>query len=401
VTVFNRQANHFEPVFTLTAGPTGATPDTLAALGRPVLYHYDPVFLELYADTVELLRRAFGTRQAPVILHGEAVLGLEAAAASLIRRDDVVLNLVSGVFGKGFGWWARRYAKEVIEVEVPYDSAVPAGRVRAALEERPDVGVVSAVHCETPSGTMNDLDAIGPVVADHGALLIVDAVSSFGGAACDFAAWDADLVVVGPQKCLGGPPGLSMLHVSDAAWEHMEANPDAPRASMLSILDWKDVHLVDRPFPFTPSVSDVYALRACLEQYLAEGPAAVLLRHQSAARSVRAGAEALGLELWAADRSICSDTVTALKVPASLDEGEVRARVRAESGVMLSGGQGDLAGQVLRIGHMGPTAYPLSPVIALTALGRALRGFGVKADVGGAVEAALAALDGPEKAGHG
>jgi pyridoxamine--pyruvate transaminase len=392
-TARDHEVSRFEPVFTLTAGPTGATPDTLAALGRPVLYHYDPVFLELYADTIALMRQAFGTEQTPVILHGEAVLGLEAAAASLIGRDDVVLNLVSGVFGKGYGWWARRYAKEVIEVEVPYDSEVPAASVQAALERRPDISVVAVVHCETPSGTMNDLDAIGPVVAEHGALLIVDAVSSFGGAPCDFAAWDADLVVVGPQKCLGGPPGLSLLHVSDAAWAHMAANPDAPRASMLSILDWKDTREAGRLFPFTPSVSDVYALHACLGQYLAEGPAAVQRRHRAAARSARDGAEALGLALWAADRSICSDTVTALKVPPGLDETEIRARARAESGVMISGGQGDLTGKVLRIGHMGPTAYPLGPVIALTALGRALRGFGVKADVGGAVEAALASLD--------
>ena len=396
VTSSSQQPIQFEPVFTLTAGPTGATPATLAALGQPVLYHYDPAFLRLYADTVELMRRAFGTQQSPVILQGEAVLGLEAAAASLISRDDVVLNLVSGVFGKGYGWWARRYAREVIEVEVPYDSAVPVASVKAALQARPDVSVVSVVHCETPSGTMNDLDAIGPVVAEHGALLIVDAVSSFAGVPCDFAAWQADLVVVGPQKCLGGPPGLSMLHVSDAAWQHMEANPDAPRASMLSILDWRDAHVPERDFPFTPSVSDVYGLHACLEQYLAEGAAAVQRRHRLAARAARAGAEALGLELWAADRSICSDTVTALKVPASLDEREVRARARAESGVMLSGGQGDLTGKVLRIGHMGPTAYPLSPVIALTALGRALRGLDVKVDVGAAVDAALAALDARE-----
>jgi pyridoxamine--pyruvate transaminase len=400
VTGLNRRASHFEPVFSQTSGPTGATPDTLAALGRPVLHQTDPAFLELYADTVELLRRAFGTPQAPVILHGEAVLGLEAAAASLISGDDVVLNLVSGVYGKGYGYWARRYAQEVVEVEVPYDSAVPADSVRKALEQRPDVSVVSVVHCETPSGTMNDLDAIGPVVAEHGALLIVDAVSSFGAVPCDFAAWGADLVVVGPQKCLGGPAGLSLLHVSEAAWEHMAANPDAPRASVLSILDWKDAHLVDRPFPFTPSVSDVYGLHACLEQYLAEGPAAVQRRHASAARSVRAGAEALGLELWAADRPICSDSVTAVKVPPPLTEYEVSARARAESGVMLSGGQGDLAGRVLLIGHMGPAAYPLSPVIALTALGRALRGLGATADVGAAVEAALAAADGPESAGR-
>jgi pyridoxamine---pyruvate transaminase len=389
----NRRAGPGGPVFNLTAGPAGATSATLAALGQPVLYPYDPDFLDLYADMAELARRALETPQPPVILQGEAVLGLEAAAASLIRRDDVVLNLVSGVYGKGYGWWARRYAAEVIEIEVPYDSAVPADSVRAALAARPDVTVVSVVHCDTPSGTVNDLDAIGPVVADHGALLIVDAVCSFGAARCDFSAWGADLAVVGPQKCLGGPIGLSLLHVSDAAWDHMAANPDAPRASMLSILDWRDAHLVDRPFPFTPSVSDVYALYACLEQYLTEGPASVLARHRTAARAARAGAQALGLELWAAEESICSDAVTALRVPAGVDERELIRSARVQSGVMLSGGQGELAGQVLQIGHMGPTAYPLSPVVALTALGRALRGLGVKADVGGAVEAAISSLD--------
>lgn len=385
--------SRFEPVFTLTAGPTGATPQTLAALGRPILHHHDPVFLELYADMIDLLQEAFGMPEAPVVLHGEAVLGLEAAAASLISPGDVVLNLVSGMYAKGFGHWARRYSSEVVEVEVPYDSAVDPALVKAALVEHPEVSIVSAVHCETPSGITNDLDAIGPIVSDHGALLIVDAVSSFGGERCDLAAWGADLVVAAPQKCLGGSPGLSMLYVSEPAWDHMDANPGAPRASMLSILDWREAHRCDRPFPFTPSVSDVYALHSCLTQYLAEGKDQVLLRHQSAARAARAGAEALGLQLWAADRAACSDTVTALKMPPGLDEQEVRNRARSESGVMLSGGQGDFKGKVLQIGHMGPTAYPLSPVIALVALGRAMRGLGVEADIGGAVDAALSATD--------
>lgn len=393
MTAGQRRASQAAPDFTLTAGPNAGSRAALAAVGQPVLYPDDPAFRQLYADTVELTRQAFGTEEAPVVLHGEAVLGLEAAAASLIRCDDVVLNLVSGVFGKGFGWWARRYAAEVIEVEVPYDSAVPADRVRAALAQRPDVTVVSVVHCETPSGTLNDLDAIGPLVTEHGALLLVDAVASFGGIPCDFPGWGADLVVVGPQKCLGGLPGLSLLHVSEAAWAHMAANPDAPRASMLSILDWKGAPLASGSFPFTPSVSEIYALHACLEEYLAEGPAAVHRRHRAAARAARAGTEALGLDLWAADPAIRSDTVTAVRVPAALDGREIIARARADSGVMLSGGQGELAGKVLHISHMGPTAYPLSPVVALTALGRALRALGSKADVGGAVEEALSALD--------
>jgi pyridoxamine--pyruvate transaminase len=382
-----------DPAFNLTSGPAGATAATLAALGGPILHHLDPAFGALYQRTVELLRQAFGTRESPVILQGEAVVGLEAAAASLIAPGDVVLNLVSGMYGRGYGDWARRYAREVIEVEVPYDSSVPAASVAEALRARPDITVVSVVHCETPCGTVNDLDAISAVVAGHGALLIVDAVSTFGGIRCDFTTWQADLVVTAPQKCLGGPPGLSLLHVSEAAWAHMAANPAAPRGSVLSILDWRDAHLGGRPFPFTPSVTDIYGLHACLEQYLHEGAEAVRRRHQAAARAARAGAEALGLTLWARDPAIRSDTITAVRVPAGIDEREVRVHARAQSGVMLSGGQGDLAGTVLQIGHMGPGAYPLSPVIAVTALGRALRALGANADIGAAVEAAVSALE--------
>src|ERR1700736_5808118 len=110
-----------DPEFTLAAGPAGATAATLAALGRPILHHLDPAFGALYAETVELLRLAFETGPAPVILQSEAVVGLEAAAASLIGSGDVVLNLVSGMFGRGYGDWARWYAREVVEIEVPYD----------------------------------------------------------------------------------------------------------------------------------------------------------------------------------------------------------------------------------------------------------------------------------------
>lgn len=243
-----------------------------------------------------------------------------------------------------------------------------------------------------PSGaTAATLAALGQPILHH-----LD--PAFGalyqqGIRCDFTSWQAGLVVTAPQKCLGGPPGLSLLHVSDAAWARMAANPAAPRGSALSILDWRDAHLAGRPFPSTPPVTDIYGLYACLEQHLREGAEAVQRRHRVAARATRAGAEALGLTLWARDPAIRSDTVTAVRVPAGIDEREVRDHARAESGVMLSGGQGDLAGIVLQIGHMGPGAYPLGPVIAVTALGRALRALGAKADIGAAVEAATAALE--------
>jgi pyridoxamine---pyruvate transaminase len=380
------------PVFTLATGPVGSTPATAAALAQPVLHHTDPAFRALYAQTVTLLREAFGTSVDPVIFPGEAVVGIEAVAAAMIGPDDVVLNVVSGLYGRGFGQLARRFAREVVDVETSNRASIAPAAVREALARRADVTIVSVVHCETSSGTMNDLDAIAQITARSGALLIVDAVASFGGMRTDVENWPG-VTIAAPQKALGGTPGLSLLHVSEDAWRHIAANPNAPRESALSIEDWRDAHRPDRAFPFTPPVSDIYALRSVLQQYLAEGPENVLQRHRQAARAVRAGVRALGLSLWAAGDALRADTVTAIEMPAGIDEAEARALARAESGVMLAGGQGELRGRVLQIGHMGPAAFPMSPVIGLTALGRALRRLGAAADIGAGVEAALAAWD--------
>lgn len=279
-------ATHREPVFTLTTGPVDAYPAVLRGLARPVLYDYDPAFQLFYERVVEKVRTVFRTAAMPVILHGEPVLGLEAAAASLIARTDVVLNLVSGVYGKGFGFWAKRYCKELVEIEVPYTEAIDPAAVAAMVRGRPEITIVSVCHHDTPSGTLNPVEAIGRVVADHGGFLIVDAVSSFGGMAVDPESCRADIFVTGPNKCLGCPPGLTMLGVSDRAWARMEANPDAPRDSILSILDWKQAWRHDRPFPFTPSVAEVNALDAALDLYLEEGPDRVWTRHAATAREI-------------------------------------------------------------------------------------------------------------------
>jgi pyridoxamine--pyruvate transaminase len=386
------------PVFTLATGPVGSTPATQAALAQPVLHHTDPAFRAVYAQTVALLREAFGTSVDPVIFPGEAVVGIEAAAAALIGPGDVVLNVVSGLYGRAFGQLAARFARDVIEVETADNASIAPAAVGDALARNGNVTIVAVVHCETPSGTMNDVDAIAEITARSGQLLIVDAVSSFAGTRTDFEHWPG-IAITAPQKALGGTPGLSLLHVSDAAWRRIAANPNAPRGSALSIEGWRDAHRPDRPFPFTPSVTDVYGLRSCLQQFLAEGPANVVARHRRAARAVRAGAQALGLRLWAAEDAIRADTVTAIELPDGVDEAEVRAVARAESGVMLAGGQGALKGRVLQIGHMGPAAYPMSPVIGLTALGHALRRLGTPADIGAAVEAALDARDREENTG--
>jgi pyridoxamine--pyruvate transaminase len=382
-----------EPTFTLTTGPVDAYPQVLQGLSRPVLYDYDPAFLAFYERTVEKLRTAFRTAHVPVILQGEPVLALEAGAASLIAREDVVLNLVSGVYGAGFGHWAKRYCADLVEIRVPYDEVIDPDRVAAMLEARPEIRVVSVCHHDTPSGTINPVTEIGRIVAAHGAYLLVDAVSSFGGMDVGPDSCQADLFVTGPNKCLGCPPGLSLVGVTPRAWEKMKRNPHAPRDSMLSILDWEHAWRRDRPFPFTPSVAEINGLDAALDLYLTEGPEEVWARHALTAAACRAGVLAMGLSLWPAHERSASPTTTAVRIPDGIEDAALRAAARARYGVVFSSGRGETLGKLVRIGHMGPTAKPLYAVVAVAALGGAIRALGQPVDLASGLAAALAMID--------
>jgi pyridoxamine---pyruvate transaminase len=203
----------------------------------------------------------------------------------------------------------------------------------------------------------------------------------------------ADIFITGPGKCLGGAPGLTIMAVSERAWKHIEANPKAPFASVLSLKDWKNAWSREEPFPFTPSVAEMNGLDGALDQYLEEGPEQVWRRHGLTARACRAGVKAMGLELWAKTESIASPTCTAVRVPAGMSDAEIIAAARARFGVVFSSGRNETKGKLIRIGHMGPVAEPIYATVAVTALGGALRKLGCKVDVAAGIEAALQVIE--------
>ena len=369
-------------------------PRTLRDQGRPILYHYDPAFIELFARTSGLLQQVFRTEYDAVIMQGEAILGLEAAAASLISPGDKVLNLVSGVFGKWFEDFIEKYGGETIELAVPYDDAVDPEDVRRALHANPGVKFLSVVHSETPSGTHNPVREIGRVAREFGVLTMVDTVSGLGGELYSPEEWGMDVAVAGPQKCLGGTPGLTLMSVSPAAWAAMEARRPGPlRGSFLSILDWKSAWLEGRRFPYTPSVSEVYSLESVLEQTLAIGMERFVDRHQQIAAAARAGVRALGLDLWPARDEIAAACVTAVTVPDGLDEALLRKTMRHRYGVMISPGYGSLQGKLFRLAHMGPAqVHPTTLAAQLAVLERSLVDVGHPVALGAGVGAAMAAL---------
>jgi pyridoxamine--pyruvate transaminase len=380
------------PVINAASGPVEVTERTLRDMARPVLYHYDPAFIEFFAHTCDLLQQVFRTRYDVVIMQAEAILGLEAAAASLISPGDKVLNLVSGVFGKWFEDFIARYGGETVELAVPYNEVVDPEQVRAALQRNPGIKYLSVVHSETPSGTVNPVQAIGAVAREFGVLTIVDTVSGLGGEVLSPESWNLDVAVAGPQKCLGGTPGLSLMSISPAAWQAMESKATPLRGSFLSILDWRETWIKNRRFPYTPSVSEVYALESVLTQVLEEGVERHAARHALIARACRAGMKALGLELWAAREEIAATCCTAVKVPEGLSDAQIRGTLRDRYGVMISGGYGELAGKLFRLGHMGRVAHPTFLTAQIGMLERTLADLGHPVSLGAGVGAALETL---------
>jgi pyridoxamine--pyruvate transaminase len=288
------------------------------------------------------------------------------------------------------GYWLTSFGAELHEIEVPYNEAVDPQQVEEYLKKNPGIEMITIVHSETPSGTISDCGAIGKIAKKHGAMTLVDAVSSVGGLEFQTDKWGLDVCVTGAQKCLGGPAGIGLMSISDRAEKHMRANPNAPRDSFLSILDWYDKWLGQERFPFTPSVSDMYGVESVLDQVLEEGLDNSIARHAASARVTRAGVQAMGLELWPANEAITANCLTSIRLPDAVNDVQVREHVRNRYGVMLSSGQG--AGNLVRIAHMGPSANGLYPVVGLSALGQGLRDLGVTVDVGAGVDAAMTEL---------
>lgn len=380
------------PLLTLATGPVDVAHRTLRDLSQPPLYQDDPAFVECFERTGRLLQQVFQTQYDVVIMQGEAILGLEAAAACLLSPGDKVLNLVSGVYGKWYEFFIEKYGGETTELAVPYNEAIDPEDVRRMLRMHPEIKFLSVVHCETPSGTLNPVDAIGAIAKEFGVVTIVDTVSGLGGTAFRPDAWGIDIAVAGPHKCLGGLPGLSLLSVSPAAWDAMERRDRPVRGSYLSLLDWKDKWITTRRFPHTPSVNEIYALESALAQVLEIGLERHIAHHEAVARACRAGMREMGLELWPHRDEIAASSVTAVRVPAGVTDQQLRGHMRERYGVMLAGSSGDLAGKVFVFGHMGRVAHPTSLAAGLAILERTLADLGIPVEFGAGVGAAMRVL---------
>ncbi len=371
--------------YLMTPGPTPIPHQVSLVQAEPIIHHRTPAYTELFVRMVEGLKKVLFTGNDVLTFAASGTGAMEGAISNCFSPGDRVLVAEGGKFGQRFGEIARVFKLEVETYEYPWDEAADPAVIARLLEEKKDIKGVFITHSETSTGIVNDIEAIGKVVKDTPAILVVDSISGAGALELRSDDWNVDVLVTGSQKALMTPPGLAAAVVSPKAWELVE-KADSP-AYYFCFLKTRKKYESDNPeSPYTPAVSLVKAMSAAIDLLLEEGMEAAWERHRILAMCTRAAVKAMGLELFpkVLDRAYA---VTAVKAPEGISAGDIVKHMNRMHGVIIAGGQERLKGRIFRIGHVGYYNF-FDVVLALSALEMTLHELGFPLHLGAGVAAA-------------
>lgn len=379
-------------------GPSEVSLRVLQAAARPTIGHLDPAFQALMEQVKSALAAAFrAPEHACLPLPGPGTAGMEAAMLNLLEPGDTAVVCINGVFGARMAAMAERAGAEVVRLEHPWGRPVDPHEVEAALWAR-GAKLLAFVHAETSTGVLTDPAPLCALAREHGALSVVDCVTSLGGVSVDAGGWGADVLYAGTQKCLSAPPGLSPFALGPRARAAVAARASPPRTWLndLQLLMgyWEAPNIAEgggRTYHHTAPVNAIYGLHEALAVLFEEGLDASVARHLRLHRALGAGLEAMGLTLPVAEAHRLPP-LNVVGVPDGVDEARVRGRMLERFGVEIGSGLGPWRGRVWRIGLMGASATPRHIRLCLTALADALDGEGAHAPLREALTAVEAAL---------
>lgn len=353
----------------MTPGPTQVAENVRLARSRECTNpDLDESFVEFYKETCEEISRLLHTDNETLILGGEGILGLEAACASMTEPGDRVLVLDNGIYGRGFADFVSMYGGCPELYSRDYRETLDVQELEAFLKEHHDYKYATVVHGDTPSGMLNDVSAICPLLKKYGIMTVVDSVSASFGEPMRISDWQIDIMCGGSQKVVSAPPGLTFVVISDDAKKAMTERK-TPIASFYANLTTFAHYYEEKWFPYTMPISDIYGLRAAFDNIA--GDPDMLARHARIGEACRAAVRAVGLNLHLA--SGFSNTVTVFDVPKETTADAILQTMRQKHGIMLAGSFDSLAGQVIRIGHMGSNANVVDMIETLDALDDTLR----------------------------
>jgi aspartate aminotransferase-like enzyme len=336
--------------YLMTPGPTPVPAEVMLTMAAPMIHHRTPDFSAAFAEAIVNLKYVFATEGDALLFACSGTGVMEAAIANCFCRGDKVVVTRNGKFGDRQKQIAEVYGLEVIDLSYEWTETVKPADVAAALAANPDARGVVVTQSETSSGVLNDVEAIGAIVAEYPeTVLIVDSITGIGAVECKTDEWGLDIVMTGSQKGLMLPPGLAACTVSAKAWRAYDRS-DLPKY----YFDFKKYakNVEKDTTPFTPAVSLVLGLNQSLAMIREEGLDNTIARHSMLAEATRKGVEALGLKLFApADGR--GSAVTPVWVPEGIDGKAIVKIMKDRYGVTIAGGQDDYAGRIFRIGHLG------------------------------------------------
>jgi len=373
--------------YLMTPGPTPVPSEVLLAQARPMIHHRTPDFSATLMECVSGLKYVFQTEKSDVIILACSGTGaMESSIANLFCAGDKVVIARNGKFGDRMVGLAKVYGLEIVDLQYPWTEVVKPDDVAAALTANPDARGVIVTQSETSSGVLNDVEAIGKIVADYPeCVLIVDSITGIGAVPCMTDEWKLDVVMTGSQKGLMLPPGLAAVTVSPKAWKAYERST-LPKY----YFDWKKYkkNLENETTPFTPAVSLIIGLAEALKMMREEGIENIITRHSRLAEATRKGCEALGMKLFAPPEGRGS-AVTPVWVPEGVDGKKIVSIMKNKYGVTIAGGQDDYAGKIFRVGHLGYFGE-FDIITTLAALEMTLAGLGYEFETGSGIKAAEA-----------
>ncbi len=374
-------------------GPSDVSARVLQALAAPTIGHLDPEYLKIMDETRQMLRQVFQTKnEMTLAISGTGSAGMEACVCNLIEPGDEMIVCVNGVFGGRMKDVAQRYGATVHTIEADWGRGIDPQQVAEALKQHPKTKVLGIVHAETSTGEHQPLDEISQLVRDHGALLLVDAVTSLGGIDVPIDRLQIDACYSGTQKCLSCPPGLSPVTFSPRALEVIDARKTKVTSWYLDVTMLRSYWGSDRVYHHTAPINMTYALRESLQMILEEGLAARIARHERNHRMLRAGLEAMGLS-YIPQHSLT--TLNAVHVPEGIEDLPVRKRLLSEYNIEIGAGLGPFKGRAWRLGLMGSSSSVENVMLVLAALDNILRDAGLTLEPGVGIAAANAASKDP------
>ena len=380
------------PRILLGPGPSTVHPRVLQAMTLPVLGHLDPLFFRVMDEVCDMLRQVYNTSNFMTVpLSSTGTGAMEAACANILERGDVAVVCRNGFFGDRLADIAQRCGAETSIVDATWGEPVDIQALSDELDRHSNIKMVGVVHAETSTGTLTPLPEIVELAHRHGALVVADAVTSLGSHEVRMDEWDIDVCYSASQKCLGSPPGLAPISFGPRAMDVVNTRESKVQSFYFNLKDIETYWNQTRAYHHTTPISMTYALRESLRMMMEEGIDRRIERHARVAASLRAGLEALGLEILA-QGEYRLNPLTAVLVPEGIDDATVRRRLLEDHLIEIGGGLGELRGRAWRIGLMGESAKEVNVFALLSALEIILPSLGYEVATGASLSAAQRTL---------